>query len=362
MLKVRGDIQHYAWGDGATIPNLLGRPAEDQPWAELWLGTHPLLPSRVRTPAGVRPLKDVSGRLPFLLKVLAASTPLSLQTHPDELQAETGFTREERDGIALDDPARVYRDRDAKPEVICALTTFEALAGFRPVSESETFLRAVGGVGAVLADRLDATGIRATVRHLLVERPAVADELGQACGSYSGADSAQARWISDLALRYPGDQAAAVAALMNFVVLRPGEALYLQPGGLHAYLRGAGVELMRSSDNVLRAGFTQKSINAEELLTALDTSPGPAPRSLAQLAAPGVFRYETPGSGFQLWRIELEGQLTLSASYGPELLLCTDGDAGSISQGECYFVRPGETYTLAGRATVYRASNEVFDS
>jgi mannose-6-phosphate isomerase len=362
MLKVRGDVQHYAWGDGATIPQLLGQPADDQPWAELWLGTHPLLPSRVRTSSGVRPLREVSGRLPFLLKVLASSQPLSLQTHPDEDQAEAGFAREERSGLPLDHPTRIYRDKDAKPEILCAMTTFEALAGFRLPQESFEMLMAIGGAAGDLAAQLQRDGLGATVRHLLANRPDIATALGDACRQHEGRDVEHARWISKLATKYPNDPAVAVAALMNFVVLRPGEALYLKPGGLHSYLRGAGVELMRSSDNVIRAGFTPKPIYPDELLATLDLSAGPPPRAEAQLTAPGLYSYDTPGSGFQLWRIELEGQITLSASYGPELLLCVNGDAGSLAKGEACFVKAGETYSLAGKATIYRATNGVFEN
>src|SRR5215210_4674052 len=123
MLPVSGVVQHYAWGDPVSIPELLGVPGDGRPWAEMWLGTHPAAPS---TTGDGEPLSDAAGQLPYLLKVLAAAEPLSLQTHPTAAQAGRGFAREEGAGIARDAAERIYRDPDEKPELICALTPFDA--------------------------------------------------------------------------------------------------------------------------------------------------------------------------------------------------------------------------------------------
>jgi mannose-6-phosphate isomerase len=153
--RIAGVVQHYAWGDHTFLPQLLGRQPDGQPWAELWLGTHPggpatIDPDHTGTP---RPLTERSGSLPYLLKVLVAAEPLSLQTHPSADQAAAGYAREEQLGIAGDAPERTYRDPFAKPELICAITSFDALCGFRPL-----------GATLALLDRLGAADLAAAVR------------------------------------------------------------------------------------------------------------------------------------------------------------------------------------------------------
>ena len=268
MLDVIGIVQRYPWGDVDAIPRLLGREPDASPQAEWWLGTHPSGPSTVSTTTGDdRPLVEVSGPLPYLVKVLAAAMPLSLQVHPDEPTAAAGFAREEALGIDRLADERTYRDPYAKTEILCALTRFEALCGFRPVADTIAMLRRLGTPATdELARRLATFGIGPVVREVLLDPPADIDEVVAACRDHQGEHVALTQWIDRLGRDHPGDPALVVALMLHHVVLERGDAVYLTPGTLHAYLHGVGVEVMGSSDNVVRAGFTSKHIDRQELL------------------------------------------------------------------------------------------------
>jgi len=344
MLPVTGVVQHYAWGDPVSIPELLGVPADGQPWAELWFGTHPGAPSTVAD--GV-PLSAVAGELPYLLKVLAAGEALSLQTHPSAEQAASGFAREEVVGTARDAAHRVYRDAGAKPELICALTAFDALCGFRPVADTTALLRRIGALE--LVDALERDGLRAAVAALyrgqLDPAPTIA-----ACDQR---DEPEATLVRSLALQYPGDPSVAVTLLLHRVHLAPGEAIFLGPGNLHAYLHGVGVEIMGASDNVVRGGLTVKHVDVEELLAVLDISPLADPVVAATRHDDGWTSYDTPGTPFRLWRRDVNGQVHHVAT-GRELLLCTAGSLGPLTRGQAVFVQQGEPIELNGTGTVFR--------
>jgi mannose-6-phosphate isomerase len=355
MFDLSGSLQHYAWGDRRVIPRLLGLEPDGRPYAELWLGTHPGGPSTVETAGGRRPLQDVSGQLPYLVKVLAAGEPLSLQTHPDAATAAAGFAREEAMGIALSAPERIYRDPNPKPEILCAIEPVEALSGFRPIAESAQLLRDLHCRTMVrLADRLEAEGLAATLRYLLVDRPPIIEGVVGACRAHRGVHEGTTRWVDRLALAYPGDPALAVVPLLHYVKLEPGEAIYLPAGNVHAYLSGAGIEVMGSSDNVVRAGFTPKHIDVEELLHVIVPVPIDDPVVRPREAEPGTWTYETPGAPFAVSRLELTGPRVFTAT-GPEILVCLEGDAGPLQRGGSAFVEPGERFELCGPATIYRA-------
>lgn len=254
--ELEGVVQHYAWGDPTFLPNLLGRPPDGRPWAEWWIGTHPNGPARcVDGPL----LSELAGELPYLLKVLAAARPLSLQTHPNEEQAGQGFAMGR------------YPDPHAKPELLHALTRFEALCGVRPADTTAQLLDELGLVE--LAAALATDGPRGTIEALLRRQLDVRGVV-DACAA---SDRKEARVVTRLAELHPGDPAAAVALLLNHVVLEPGEAIRLDAGNLHAYLGGAGVELMGSSDNVVRGGLTDKPVDVDELLAVIDAEPLPNP-------------------------------------------------------------------------------------
>ncbi|MGB8859738.1 MAG: mannose-6-phosphate isomerase, class I [Ilumatobacteraceae bacterium] len=346
MRSIRGVAQHYTWGDRSAIPQILGRPVDGRPWAEWWLGTHPAAPSHLD---GGVPLSSVSGSLPYLLKLLAAAEPLSLQTHPDTATAQAGFAREEAAGLGLDDPRRVYRDPFAKPELLCALTPFDTLCGFRPVGDTEQLLHRLGADELALTLRHE--GLEAVVtglyRGLLDPQPAI-----EGCARHRSPEAALGTRLNSA---YPGEASVVVALLLNRVQLQPGQAVYLGPGNLHAYLHGVGVEIMGASDNVVRGGLTPKHIDVEELLSVLrfEALPDPVVRPVEEL--PGRWRYPTPGTPFELWRFDVLGSMP-HTSMGRELVLCTNGDTGPLHHGEAAYLAPGDTIVFEGPSTVFRVA------
>ncbi len=346
---ISGVVQHYAWGDRQFLPDLLGVAADDTPWAELWLGTHPGGPATI---IGNGPLAAHSGDLPYLLKVLAAAEPLSLQTHPSAEQAAAGFAREERLGIARDAPQRVYRDPSAKPELICALTPFDALCGFRPVAATLALLDRLGADD--VAGYLRTEGLAATVA-ALYRRTLATDRTVAAC---AGRTEPEAALVTQLARHYPSDPSVAVTLLLNRVLLEPGEALFLGPGNLHAYLHGVGVEIMGASDNVVRGGTTVKHVDIDELLRVLVIEPLADPRTPATPHGASAWSYDTPGTPFRLWRYEIDGPFTHTAT-GRELLLCTDGGTDRLERGAAAYLSPSERVELRGRATVFRVEERA---
>jgi mannose-6-phosphate isomerase len=344
MQLVSGVVQHYAWGDQDFIPSLLGVAADGRPWAELWLGTHGGGPGVL---GDGTTLVGTTGELPYLLKVLAAAEALSLQTHPSREQAEAGFAREEAGGPALDSPTRIYRDPFPKPELICALTPFDALCGFRPVHASAALLDELAL--PALATQLRRDGLPAMVdglyRGTVPFEPIVA-----AC---AGHVLAEPRLVTRLAAQYPDDPSVAVTLLLHRVHLAPGEAIFLGPGNLHAYLEGAGIEIMSASDNVVRGGMTPKHVDVDELLRVLDIRPIADPRVHPVEDGPGRWRYDTPDTPFRLWRFEVAGSLEHTAT-GRELLVCADGATDVLPRGASAVLLPGETVRLTGIATVFR--------
>jgi mannose-6-phosphate isomerase len=353
--RISGVAHHYAWGDPNAIPDLLGLPADGRPWAEWWLGTHPGGPARIE---GDGPLEAESGPLPYLLKLLAAGSTLSLQTHPTAAQAEAGFAREEAAGIPRSAPERVYKDPRPKPEMLCALTRFDALCGFRDPWATTALLRRIGADH--LAARLDREGLAATISSLYRRELDLTSVL-QACKE---ASDTEARLVNALSAKYPDDPSVVVTLFLQRVVLAPGDAIYLGPGNLHAYLHGVGVEVMGASDNVVRGGLTNKHVDVDELLDVLDPTPLAQPIVLPRQPAPGQWCYDTPPSAadsgssgdrppFRLWRLEVDVAIDHTAT-SRELLLCTGGDVGALAAGQAAYLAPGETVRLEGGGTLFR--------
>ena len=345
-----GVVQHYAWGDTTFLPELLGRTADGRPWAELWFGTHRGGPA---TLDGDVSLLGTSGELPYLLKVLAASEPLSLQTHPTREQAEAGFAREERDARPIDATDRIYRDPSPKPELICALTPFDALCGFRPVAATVALLRAIGAV--TLAEHLAMHGLARTVHDLASGVLAIESTIA-ACRAGPAADRhPEATLVDRLAAQYPDDPSVVITLLLNRVLLAPGEAIFLDPGNLHAYLHGVGVEIMGASDNVVRGGLTTKHVDVPELLRVLDVRELTDPRVIPIEIEPGAWCYDTAAADtpFRLWRHEITDTWHHLAT-GREMLLCTAGATDLLGRGEAAYLAPYERITMRGTATVFR--------
>jgi mannose-6-phosphate isomerase len=346
MRRVLGTVQHYDWGSLDDIPAVLGREPDGQPWAEYWLGTHAVAPSRLDDGT---PLTDSTGELPFLLKLLSAARPLSLQTHPSAERARAGFAREERAGIALTAPSRIYRDPRAKPELLCALTPFDVLCGFRPVDATLALVDQLGV--ATLAASLRTDGLAATVEALyrghLDPRPIIV-----AC---RGSRAVEAMLVTELEASYPDEPSVVVTLLMNRLTLQPGDAVFLDAGNLHAYLHGLGVEIMASSDNVVRGGLTSKHVDVDELLRVLDPTPLPDPVVHPVELEPGYFSYPAATTAFRLFRLELRDGAMRHRADGREIVLCTSGSLGPIEAGDAVVLSDAETLELAGTGTAFVA-------
>ncbi|KUL33953.1 mannose-6-phosphate isomerase [Streptomyces sp. NRRL F-4489] len=400
MDRLATTVRPYAWGSTTALPDLLGTPPTGEPQAEMWFGAHPAAPARLDRGRGPVSLADVIAadpeaelgpaavrafgpRLPFLLKLLAAGAPLSLQVHPDRAQAEAGFAAEEARGIPLDAPHRNYKDRNHKPELICALTPFEGLCGFRHPAEAADLLDGLG-VGDLkpYADILRAEPGPAALREVLTavlgaERHAVADTADRAAsaaaqlapkgGPYAAAYAA----CATLGHHHPGDPGVLAALLLNHVVLQPGEALFLGAGVPHAYLSGLGVELMANSDNVLRCGLTPKHIDVPELLRVVRFEPRDA-GVLRPEDTGGEEVYDTRTAEFRLSRFVLApGAAARPLPAGPpQILLCTAGtvrltsDRGTtreaaLTPGTAVFAPAGEHLTATGDGTLFRATVAV---
>lgn len=328
-LRITGSVQHYDWGDTSFLPALLGRPADGSPWAEWWLGTHHVAPS---TTEDGNPLEDETGPMAMLVKVLSCASPLSLQTHPTADQARRGFARENAAGTALDDPRRNYRDESPKPEMLVALTDFEALCGFDDVDSTVEQLKAYRWHEE--AEMLDLYGIDGYMLWAFDQR--TAPDLG-ACPE----------WLRRIGAMHPGDRGLRVAPLLNHVHLAPGEAISLPAGNLHAYIHGAGLEVMASSDNVIRAGFTSKHVDVTEVQHVVDTSVLENPK-----LRPEGGTYTGPGGAFSVERIDVEGGATVD-TQSLTVLVRTSGTVEELAPDQAMVLKPGESAVLTGTATVW---------
>ncbi len=390
MWNMSNAVRHYPWGSRTVIPELLGEASPaDRPHAELWMGGHPDEPSVLSdgTPLdkaiasqperllGTAVLEHFGPRLPFLMKVLAAESPLSLQAHPTMAQARAGFAAEEAAGVPKDDPTRTFKDPWHKPELLLALTTFEALCGFRPVEESLHCLAklqlpdlkptiaalARGGLQAAIPQLLALSGKRRT--HLV---EVVAERAAEYVAAHDPEFINTYRWAATLAEEYPGDPGVVISLLCNHLKLAPGEAVFLPAGNLHAYLSGAGVEVMASSDNVLRGGLTSKHVDLAALIEVLDFSDGKIP-VLHPVLGPGGLRYPVPVEDFDLTRVQLDEQAGPLTTRGPQVLLCTEGRAVlagtdgeiEVERGKSAFVPAGAPVSARGPAVLYRATTNL---
>ncbi len=399
MELMHNRIRPYAWGSRTAIAELLGLPSPSpHPQAELWIGAHPADSSTLIDQRGERSLTDVIAqdpipmlgnetynafgpRLPFLLKVLAAAEPLSLQAHPSPEQASRGFAQEEAAGLPRSSPHRNYRDSSPKPELICALTQFDALCGFRDPTTTVRLLRALEVPAldhylGLLAGQPDAHGMRALFSSVITIPPVTLDPLLTdvlaACVVHVRAGSAyqlEYRTALELGERYPGDPGVLASLLMNRITLAPGEALYLPAGNLHAYLAGVGVEIMANSDNVLRGGLTPKHVDVPELMRVLDFSAGDVPVLAGDELVPGEWVYPTPTTEFRLSRLVLDGtgQPVELSHAGPQVLLTisggievTDG-AGkvlAVPQGHSVWIAAEDgAVRVTGNGRVFRATD-----
>jgi mannose-6-phosphate isomerase len=369
FLAITNVPRDYAWGSTDAIAALLGRTPSGRPEAELWLGAHPGSPSVVVNPAVVdgaatladwiaaepeRALGQGRRHLPFLMKVLAAAAPLSIQAHPTPEQARQGFDRENREGVPLQATERNYKDPFPKPEVIYALSeSFDALCGFRPVADALADVDALdAGTGRLAALRTHlAESIESTVAWLFDDPEAAATIAAVSeAATAAPSPSTNTATVAQLAGLYPGDAGVVIALLLNKVTLKRGEALFLPAGNIHAYLAGLGIELMAPSDNVLRGGLTPKHVDVPELLRVLEFEPLPVPYLQPTEIGPGVTRFDPTDVGFALLHVVPGESGAVVPLGGPSIVLVTDGELhlkgqdGNVRlrRGEAVYVTPDE--------------------
>ena len=388
MDRLIGKVQPYAWGSTTALPEFLGEEPTGEPQAELWLGAHASAPSMLgdhgldevieadpEAVVGVASTVEYGARLPYLLKVLAAGQPLSLQAHPSRAQAEAGFAREEEAGIARDAPERTYRDDWPKPEAFVGLGDVDALCGFREPAATYALFQRLGVPAALeLMEplRADPQGGLAEVFERLLrlsdDELSVLGDVVAAARSVSADDELGrfARTAVELADRFPQDPGVLAALLMNRVHYGRNQAMFLPAGNLHAYLHGLGVEIQANSDNVLRGGLTSKHIDVDELLHLLDFTPGQPEVMDGVEQSPGVFAYPTPVPEFALWRLECDGDpVAVPAEGDGRVVLCVRGDvtlrcddeALALSQGQAAFVLAADVGAqLTGAGTAFVAA------
>lgn len=399
FVGITNSPRDYAWGSTTAIAGLLGYVPSGTAEAELWLGAHPGSPSLITDPeqvgghatlldwiaaapaqalgavlgASVSPASPVPPRLPFLLKILAAAGPLSLQAHPSSERARIGFGLENAAGIPQGAADRNYRDPFHKPEVIFALSdTFEALCGFRELAEIRGILGELRALD--VASENPQPGALDALERRLLGPDALRDSVDWLLRDGRGGDSGEVAWlvervvalalsaaglaesgaildyprelatVRDLARAYPGDPGIVISLLTNRVSLRRGEVLYLPAGNIHAYLSGLGVELMAASDNVLRGGLSPKHIDVDELLEVLDFTPLPVPYLPPVVSSPGVSEYRPDVDDFALVHIAAEARSAAGAGTG--VAVAAAADAGSASLAEV----PMRQFTLTGPA------------
>lgn len=399
MERLENPVRDYAWGSADDIPEFVGLDADGGPVAEMWIGAHPDSPSLLLRDGGRQSLADIIAarpeaelgpavtrrfgpRLPFLVKLISAAAPLSLQVHPDKAHAEQAYAAQQR----TPGGPRDYTDDNHKPELICALRDgFAGLCGFRPPAETGHLLAEIGATGlAEMADQLAADpagGLRATVTTLLTSsadhRPLI-ESVRRGCERSAATGG---RWASacaayaTIAAAYPADPGVLVALLLNYVELAAGEAVFVEAGVPHCYLHGFGAELMASSDNVLRAGLTSKRVNVPELLRLLafqaaePTILSAVPCGSAGSSRPGYQPwavYPTPVEDFQLSRLEVTGPAVPVPAGKPQVFLCIAGAADlrdaagrrlELTRGRSAYVSAGDTgVSIAGTAAVLQAT------
>ncbi|MGI8648621.1 MAG: mannose-6-phosphate isomerase, class I [Acidimicrobiales bacterium] len=377
MELLNNPIQYYDWGSRYTLAALQGRPQpSERPEAELWIGAHCAAPSTLLRNGQIRSFPQVIAagpehelgrqqldtfgpRLPYLCKLLVAERPLSIQVHPSSDQAEAGFAAERAAGLDLADPQRNYRDPYHKPELLCAVTEFEGLYGFRPVAQAAAVLRELRvPMLNEYADRLlrQPEGLRAVFTELVTGAaptgvvPATAAALRRAAprsGKFTN-DYAACAAIADL---YPDDVGVVLALLLNYLRLAPGDAVYVHAGMPHAHVRGFGVEVMASSDNVVRCGLTGKHIDIAELLKLTSWQPEcVAPLPPIELA-PKMLRWLVPAAEFMLTRLELSAadKPTMLDDPGPRVVLCLSGQVQAAGGRAPVILNAGQAaYCSAG--------------
>lgn len=366
MQRLQGITKNYAWGSTNLLADLRSEPLSKEPEAEIWYGAHPAGPSTLpdgttllshfdddaESLLGQPSVERFGPGLPFLLKLLAANRPLSIQVHPSIEQAKRGFAAEDAAGIDRDAPERSFGDPNHKPELIAAITPFEALVGFRPIEQTVAMLSALGAAPRFV-DTLAMKGYIAAVEYLLnpADDAGKADAVAAVASIVDGANvyddepwANEADLLTRLSIIYPGDLGIGVAALLNRLLLQPGEAIFLDAGNMHAYVGGLGVEIMANCDNVVRGGLTSKHIDVPALLDIVR----PEPLDAVPVAINND-RYDSPAPEFALTTMSPGVNYEIT---GPAIIIGTHGETTVTSGSEAMSLAPTEAVWVPAAESV----------
>lgn len=369
ITRIENAPRDYEWGSKTLLADL-GYPAIGRPMAEVWFGTHPLCES-IAQPSGRALSVELGHALPFMVKFLAAAKPLSIQVHPDEAQAKAGFESENLRGLAIDDRNRNFKDASAKREAIVAVSEFELLVGLKPIAEirklfTELVANLTGAAGELAEGYLESldetSNVESLLNRILDSEQTTEDQLElleqlRHLNNQSAAANLDRDLVANLFENFGLDRGILVALLMIRISLKPGEAVFVDAGVPHSYLSGLGVEILDSSDNVLRGGLTNKHLSPRDFLEVLNVTKSlgvqsQSPRALSN----GLSRYDLAGAGFNLHRIQVSGT-NLLADFrlsGEGILVCTSGELDlSNSLGEFLKIRRGEAAYLSQDANFF---------
>ena len=368
LSRISGATKGYDWGSRELIPNYFGLEPSGEPMAEIWFGTHPLGESQlIQSEQSL--YEHIGSRLSFLVKILSAERALSIQVHPNSVQAKEGFDLEQARGIPVDDPKRNYKDSSHKPEALVALTQFRALCGFRPKAELIQIFSEFGKTEAEfesLAQQLVAGAELSEIFETLISSKELAQRVLKTVASEQSEPlAASARDLMErLLTQFPHDTGALVAIMLNEVSLEPGEAIYLPAGNIHAYLSGLGIEVMAASDNVLRSGLTSKHVDVPEVLKLADFSELAEPKVRPKKLAEGLLEYPVECKEFRIYKTEVSGKNLLADLDLPAsaIVVCTAGEVAVstslderevLSKSEVVFASGAKKLSLSGSGTVF---------
>lgn len=382
-------IQYYSWGSFTYIADLLGQkvPA-DKPQAELWMGAHPSAPSVLlhnnekislielihKYPdaiLGKTVYRKFGPSLPFLFKILAAERPLSIQVHPNLKQAKKGFKKENKQKIPMDSKKRNYKDANHKPECICALTDFWALIGFRKISSIINYMEQLSdGYFEKEISQLkradNPKGLKRFFYGLMTmdserKKQLVHTVVENAEKNINEGD--MFKWILHLNKEYEKDIGILAPILLNLVCIRPGEAVFLQPGEFHSYLKGVCIELMANSDNVIRGGLTPKNVDIPELLNILNFKEKEVNVLTPEQHNSLERRFLCPVKEFVLSTIHVQHQKNYSSSKqrAVEILICTGGNAEikENDTGKKINIKKGVSVLIPASANAYQINGDA---
>ena len=368
LVRITGEVKNYDWGSKDLIQEHFGLGKANDSVAEVWFGTHEGGHSKIM--GSDQNLSEAIGsKLSFLVKFLAADSPLSIQVHPNALQAKAGFAKENAAGVSLSAPERIYKDDSHKPEILIALTEFEALCGFRPRAELMEIFLAFSESESRFGELAALAATDASIEEIfaeLIEDKALADRFSssvEALDAHSLAERARSL-VVELLAKYPGDTGALVALCLNHVRLSPGQAIYLPAGNLHAYLSGLGLEVMAASDNVIRGGLSSKHIDKAELRQITDFSELSEPIVVSRKLAEGLVEYPVSASEFRVYRAQISGANLLADLDLPAgaVIVCVAGEIAVgtsleerevLKKGEVVFVNQAKKFSLSGSGEAF---------